>query len=545
MPISHTDISPSPEPSTAGTAERSTLFSGLRIVSLCTLASRVLGLLRDMQMARLFGAGPILDAFTVAFQVPNLARQLLGEGALTAAFLPAFVREQQVSPEAAQRLTSATFVRLGLILAGLVGITELAVGLFISLVPASPDVMRMLQLLGIFAPYLILVCLTALLGAVLQSLHRFFWPAILPVLLNLFWLAGVAIADRMIADPEWQVRAIAVGLVVAGFCQLVVPVVVLLRAGFRWSPDWKESLPQVREVFRSMLPVVVGVTLSQLNALVDRVLAWGLSLPEVAQSAVAPWLPILESGTVSALYLGQRMYQFPLGVFGVALGTVLFPILSRHAEQGDLQGFRSDLSLGVRLSLVIGLPASLGLMLVATPLSNALFHAGKFDAADATLTASMIRAYGSASWAFILLLIANRGFYALGDRITPVQIGKQAVAWNLGLSLALIYPLQGAGLAWGTSLATMGQAVRSMQLLARSSGGIDTSSARISLLKTLIACFVMAGTVLGVQFFGHTWNVKLQLAAQCLAGCLTFLVTAWCLKMPEPRMLWPDRKSRS
>lgn len=524
--------------STAGASQRSTLFSGLRVVSLCTLASRVLGLLRDMQMAKLFGAGPILDAFTVAFQIPNLARQLLGEGALTAAFLPAFVREkEQAGPAAAQRLTSATFVRLGQLLIGLVAITEIVIGLLLAVHGWGPDGTRLLQLTAIFAPYVILVCLTALLGAALQSLNRFFWPAVLPVLLNLFWLAAVALADLWIIDAEWQVRAIAIGLVIAGFFQLLVPMGVLLRAGYRWSSDWRESLELVRGVFQSMLPVVVGVTLSQLNALVDRVLAWGLSLPGVAESAYASWLPVLESGTVSALYLGQRMYQFPLGVFGVALGTVLFPILSRHAEQGDMPGFRTDLSLGLRLAVAIGLPASCGLMLVAGPLSTALFQAGKFDAADAALTTNMVRAYGSAAWAFILLLIANRGLYALGDRRTPVRIGKLSVAWNLGISLLLIYPLQGAGLAWGTSIATMLQAVWSMRVLARQCGGIDPIAARAVLLRTLIACGVMTAAVLGVQSLLGDWNMKLQLVAQCLTGGAAFLGTARLLGLREPELL--------
>ncbi len=528
--------------STAGTAQRSTLFSGLRVVSLCTLVSRILGLLRDMQMARLFGAGPILDAFTVAFQIPNLARQLLGEGALTAAFLPAFVREKEQSgQEAAQRLTFATFVRLGQLLIGLVAITEIGIGLLILLHSWGPDGTRLLQLTAIFAPYVVLVCLTALLGAALQSLNRFFWPAVLPVLLNLFWLGAVALSDWGIVDAEWQVRAIAIGLVVAGFFQLLVPLGVLLRTGFGWSRDWRESLPLVRGIFQSMLPVVVGVTLSQLNALVDRVLAWGLSLPGVAASNSAAWLPVLESGTVSALYLGQRMYQFPLGVFGVALGTVLFPILSRHAEQGDMPGFRSDLSLGLRLAVAIGLPASCGLMLVAGPLSTALFQAGRFDAADAALTTSMVRAYGSAAWAFILLLIANRGFYALGDRQTPVRIGKYSVAWNLGISLLLIYPLRGAGLAWGTSLATMLQAIWSMRVLSRQCGGIEPVAARAVLLRTVIACGVMAGVVLGVQSLLAGWSMKIQLATQCLAGGVAFLGTARLLGLREPEMLWPAR----
>ena len=532
-------------PSAAGLVEApaspSSLFAGLRIVSACTLASRVLGLLRDTAMAALFGAGPILDAFTVAFQIPNLARQLLGEGALTAAFLPAFLREQRQSgPEAARQLTSATFVQLGKLLSAIVIAGELLIGLALLCFDLPVDVTRLLQLLALFAPYVILVCLTALLCAALQSLNRFFWPAVLPVLLNLFWLGAVAVVPRVCTDPEIQIRGIAMSLLGAGLIQLLVPVWILHRAGYGWSATWRDSLPQVRDVFHSMLPVVAGVTLSQLNALVDRVLAWGLSLPVWGETAPA-WFPVLESGTASALYLGQRMYQFPLGVFGVALGTVLFPILTRHAEQGDMPGFRADLTLGLRLSLAIGLPASAGLMLVAGPLSSALFQHGRFDVHDAALTAGMVRAYGSAAWAFILLLIANRGFYALHDRQTPVQIGKWAVVWNLGLSAILIYPLQGAGLAWGTSLATMAQAVWSMSRLARLSGGLDWNTARTSLLKTLVCCGVMVGVVLGLQLIpwpGDSFKVRLAiLGAQCLAGGAAYLASAWLLGLDEPSML--------
>ena len=493
-------------------------------------------------MAALFGAGPILDAFTVAFRVPNLARQLLGEGALSAAFLPAFLREyRQSGPTAARQLTSATFMLLGKLLTGIVIAFEIVIGGMLLCLDLQADVIRLLQLLGLFAPYVILVCLTALLCAALQSLNRFFWPAILPVLLNLVWLVAVAVVPQIWSDHDVQIRWIACSLLGAGLFQLLVPMRVLHRQGFGWSTGWRNSLPQAREVFRSMLPVVAGVTLSQVNSLVDSVLAWYLSLPVWGVEVPPVWWPVLESGTASALYLGQRMYQFPLGVFGVALGTVLFPILTRHAEQGDMPRFRADLTLGLRLSLAIGLPASTGLMLVAGPLSTALFQHGRFDGHDAALTAGMVRAYGSAAWAFILLLIANRGFYALHDRQTPVRIGQLSVVWNLALSAILIYPLQGAGLAWGTSLATMAQAVCSMSRLAKQSGGLDWSVARASLLKTLGCCGVMVATVLGLQSIhwpGDSLTVRLAiLGAQCLAGGVTYLLSAWLLRLDEPWML--------
>lgn len=536
------EVVPQPD---ASPTRRSSLFAGLRIVSACTLASRVLGLLRDRAMAEAFGAGPILDAFTVAFQVPNLARQLLGEGALTAAFLPAFVRAREQSGFASAReLASATFVRLAQLLCGIVAISEILIGGVLLTFDLNADVARLLQLLGLFAPYVILVCLTALVCAVLQSLNKFFWPAVLPVLLNLFWLGAVELIQWFSVDPEFQIRGIATSLLFAGSIQLLVPILVLQWAGCQWSTSWRNALPQVRGVFRSMLPVVAGVTLSQLNALIDRVVAWWFSLPTWTEAVHSSWWPVLESGTASALYLGQRMYQFPLGVFGVALGTVLFPILTRHAEQGDMRGFRTDLTLGLRLSVAIGLPASVGLMLVAGPLSVALFQGGEFDAADAALTTQMVRAYGSASWAFILLLISNRGFYALHDPHTPVRLGKWAVLWNFGLSAVLIYPLQGSGLAWGTSLATMVQAVWSILLLARRSGGVHWADARATLLKTILCCGVMAAVVLALQSSGWPGeSAKLQLGVQCLAGGAAFLGAAWLVGLDEPWLLVKRKRS--
>lgn len=521
---------------------RSTLLAGVRVVGLCTLASRVLGLLRDTAMARLFGAGPILDAFTVSFQIPNLARQLLGEGALTAAFLPAFLRaKEQGGVEGACELTSATFVRLSQLLLGIVIVSEAIIGLLLYGAPVTSDASRLLQLLALFAPYVILVCLTALMCAALQSLGRFFWPAILPVLLNLFWLLAVEVVRRLMNDEEAQIRWIATSLLGAGMVQLAVPVVILHCSGYRWSSTWRQSLTSVRGVFHSMIPVVTGVTLSQANAFIDRIVAWQFSQPSWTRETHSAWWPVFESGTASALYLGQRMYQFPLGVFGVALGTVLFPILTRHAEVKDMYGFRVDMSLGVRLAMAIGMPASVGLMLVAGPLSTALFQYGKFDSADAGLTAHMIRAYGCASWAFILLLITNRGFYALHDRQTPVTIGKWAVCWNVLFSALLIYPMHGSGLAWGTSLATMVQAVYSLRCLSRQCGGLEWSSALTTLAKSMAGCLLLVGVVTGLQSF--SWpsdSVKQRLVVltlQCAAGGAAYLTVARLMHFEEPWML--------
>jgi putative peptidoglycan lipid II flippase len=209
----------------------------------------------------------------------------------------------------------------------------------------------------------------------------------------------------------------------------------------------------------------------------------------------APAYP-LEAGTASALYFGQRMYQFPLGLFGVALGTVLFPILARHAERGALRDLRNDLLLGLKLITVIGLPASLGLVLLAERLTALLFRHGAFDAADARQTSAMIACYGVAVWAYGGLLIIHRGFYAVGDRQTPLRIGLLAVVLNLALSLTLIWIIGGTGLALATSIAAMLQVVVAMWLIQHRVGGFNLAELSSTLMRAVLATALMGGACL-------------------------------------------------
>lgn len=443
------------------------LFAGLRIVSLCTLLSRVLGLVREMAMAALFGLGPVLDAFTTAFAIPNLARALFGEGALSTAFLPLFVREQeQTGPEAANRLASAVFLWVALGLSALVAIGELLICAALWWLPLDAATRLWLVLTSVMLPYLMLICLTAQIGSVLNAQGRFALPALLPVLFNVCSLIAIWIVQRQELSPESQALWLGVAVVLTGVVQVVVPWPQLRRLGFRLDRRWRDAKDRLRELLRVMAPIVLGLSITQLNVLCDRLIALEFSRPEVVDSAPSTELPKeggavepsrndwrpLESGTAAALNLGQRLYQFPLGLLGVALGTVIFPLLSRHAERGDLHHLRDDLSLGLRLVFVMGLPASAGLWLLADPLAEVLFQRGNFDAHDTRQTADMIACYGIGVWAFCGLLIVQRGFYAMGDRRTPLKIGLFVMLINLALNLTLIWLVGARGLALSTSI---------------------------------------------------------------------------------------------
>ena len=326
----------------------------LRVVSLCTILSRVFGLLRDQAMGAIFGAGPILDAFTVAFRLPNLARVLLGEGAMTTAFLPVFVKElNEKGRESAARMTWAVFVVLMAVLCGGVIVAEGLLWSLDLLFVLSDQAKLLRNLTALLLPYVILICLAAQLSAVLNALGKFLWPALVPVVLNVAWLVALWCLVPLWPDATSQIYVTALVVVVAGGLQLLFPLPALSHSGFGYRGDWRGALDRVWKIARDMLPVVIGLSITQLNAVLDSLIAWGFTQP----AGGGPLMPLpgspaypLTEGTATALYLGQRLYQFPLGVFGVALGTVLFPLLTAHAQRGETDKLRADLALGVRLA---------------------------------------------------------------------------------------------------------------------------------------------------------------------------------------------------
>ena len=545
------------------------LFSGLRIVSLCTLLSRVLGLVREIAMAALFGNGRVLDAFTVAFAIPNLARALFGEGALSTAFLPLLVREQdQHGREAANRLTSAVFVWAAIGLTALVAVIEVLLVGTLWLAPLSCKWRLWLTLTAFMLPYLPLVCLTAQIGAVLNAAGRFAWPALLPVLFNVCSLAAIWWVQRQDMAAETQALWLAGFVVLTGVVQLVAPWPQLLRSGFRFDLRWTEAQDRIRELMRVMLPIILGLSITQLNTLCDRLIALGFSRPEVVKhepqvswdcdrpdldndpvAVSSVWRP-LEAGTASALNQGQRLYQFPLGLLGVALGTVIFPLLTRHAERGDMQRLRDDLSLGLRLVFVIGFPASAGLWLLADQLAVVIFQRGNFTAANARQTADMIACYGVGVWAFCGSLIVQRGYYAIEDRRTPLKIGLWVMLINLALNLSLIWVIGARGLALSTSLCGILQFGLCLLFIQDRVGRLPWWSLASNAGRAVVGTAAMTALAWWVlqQFSEQAVNSSgrlLQLGATVLAALVSYAVLTWILRLDEFWMLLRRHREES
>ena len=414
----------------------------------------------------------------------------------------------------------------------------------------GPEAQLLLGLTAVMLPYLILICLVAQVSAVLHGTGRFAAPAFAPSVLNLVWIAAIWLLAPRLDSPARQAYALAACITLAGTVQLAAILPVLRRVGFRFDRTWRAARSQVGEIVSAMLPVVVGLSITQLNALADSLIAWGFSRSE-AGSQLIPILgrPYpLESGTASALYFGQRMYQFPLGLFGVALGTVLFPVLARHAERGRLRELRADLTLGIKLVTVVGLPASLGLVLLAERLTALLFRHGAFDAADATQTAAMIAYYGAAVWAYGGLLIVHRGFYAVGDRQTPLRVGLVAVGLNLTASLTLIWFIGGKGLALGTSIAAVLQVTLATWLIQQRIGGFEVRGLVSTIGRAVVATALMGTACVLTSTFLPIDNSLIQrfvaVFGPMTASIIVYLVAARLLGLREVELLFRRRASQ-
>ena len=515
----------------------------------------------------MFGNGPIMDAFSVAFRIPNFVRRLFGEGALTAAFLPAFVRDMERHGEvSAWRLASAMLSLLTFVLIALVLLGEGILWVVSEQFDLSQEAQLLTSLAAIMLPYLILICLAAMVSAMMHALGHFLWPALVPVILNLTWIAGIWGVARNYTDPNTQVHVIALAVVVGGVLQFAVPLPRLWSLGFRYQRDWFRPageiradsavappradtddaavMPKVRHITRGMLPVLLGLSITQLNSLLDSFIAWGLSQPEIPGPHDFAW-PV-ESGTASALYLGQRMYQFPLGVFGIALGTVLFPLLARHSERNRADLLGADLTMGIRLVLWVGIPASAGLILLSEPLTQLLFQYDRFDAADAQQTATMIAAYGLGVWAYCGLLILHRGFYAIGDQMSPMYVGMVAMLVNTVLNFALIWVLGGKGLAIGTALVSSAQAIVVTWLLHRKVGHLSGRQIAQTGVRTVIATLVMSvACFLTLRSLPENLSLPMRILrvfAPVAVAMVTFMAMSVALQMQEWRELL-NRKS--
>lgn len=507
-------------------------MSAARLIAALTLGSRMLGLARECVFSYYFSTGELLSAFRIAFMAPNLARRLFGEGALSSAMIPVLTESLETRGEAASR----RFVgRLLTILVVVLGVILFAVEVLIAVWRAFRDDPA-LEFAAVLMPYMALICLVAVASAVLNVRRHFATPAAVPMILNVgIILAAVGGAVGFGLTGTRLMYAICGAVLVAGVVQLAVTGVVLRLIAFfpTFGGGWRE--PQIRAVGRLMAPMILGLSAVQINSLVDYLIAY--------------WF-VSENGVrVGPAVLGyaQYLYQLPLGVFGIALATAIFPVLSQKAAEGDRSGLARVFTRGIRLSLFVALPASVGLMFVARPLVATLYERGEFDFADTQRVAGTLFFYSVGLAAYFTQHIVVRTFYALHNSKTPARITLWMVGINFLMNLSLVFVLEERGLALATAVCATVQVIWLSIKLNGELPQIVWGKILAGIGRMLVATAAMAAALtvlawppLSDRLFGGSQPARL--IALVAVGVLSYAAAAAVLRIDELRNIL--RRSR-
>jgi putative peptidoglycan lipid II flippase len=462
------------------------MLKGVLTVGGWTMASRVLGFARDMLIAAVLGAGPMADAFFVALKLPNLFRRLFGEGAFNAAFVPAFagtlaVQGPVVARQLAERMAALMTLWLSLLVVlGILFMPQLMTVLAPGFAEDPAKFQLAVELTRITFPYLLLICLTALVSGVLNGLDKFAAAAAAPIFFNLLSMASLLALTPFVATPA---HALAWGVTASGAVQLGLVLWACSKAGMPLHFLKFPSLaPEVRQVLKRMIPGIIGAGVTQLNLAVDVIIA-----------------SLLPAGAVSYLYYADRVGQLPLGVIGAAIGTAMLPLLSRQVRAGESLSAHRTMNRAMEMSLLLCLPAAAGQAAAAWPIVSVLFQRGAFGPEEAAKTAAALSAYAVGLPAYVLVKVYAPGFFARGDTATPVKVGFAAVGLNLALNLVLTQFLSHVGVALATALSAWFNAGMLGWLLNRRGQMILDRRLRRRMPRLLLAAVLMAVSILGLE----------------------------------------------
>ncbi|HBA88748.1 MAG TPA: murein biosynthesis integral membrane protein MurJ [Geobacter sp.] len=508
-------------------SEKKNIARAAGVLGAATMLSRIMGMVRDMVVSRLFGAGMYTDAFFAAFQIPNMLRRFFAEGALTSAFVPTFSEWYTNKGEDEARdlvnvcFTALTMVMAAITIAGIVLSPQIVHLMFPGFANNPEKVSVTILLNRLMFPYIFFVSLVALCMGILNTLRHFFTPAVSTVFLNLSMiLCALLLHDRF----QVPIVALAVGVLIGGVLQLVLQLPVLYRKGFPIRPNFNLAHPALKRIALLMGPSVFGVGVYYLNIAVGSILA-----------------SLLPEGSVSYLYYAQRLFEFPQGIFTVSVAQAVLPSMSRQAAAGDMDALKESLSYGVRLTLFITIPAMVGLIFCATPIFSLLFMGGAFTYAKAVNCGTAL-VYYSVGLTFVALVrVLVPAFYALKDTKTPVMIAFIAFILNLLFSVLLMRPMLHGGLALASSLSALGNMLLLLWFLRKKVGPFGGRAILFSGVKGVLASVPMAVVVYLIMRL-IDWSPAGErllkggvLGAGILAGMAVFLVAAHLLRCEEAR----------
>jgi putative peptidoglycan lipid II flippase len=487
-----------------------------------------MGFARDMLIANLFGVDAATDAFFVAFKIPNFLRRLFAEGAFAHAFVPILSDYQaKDNPQAIKAFIAKAAGTLAAIqvLLSLIGI--IAAPLLIMLFAPgfyweNGQFELAVKLLQITFPYLLFISLTAFAGGILNAHGKFAVPAITPVFLNICMIIAAVWVSPYMAEP---IMALAWGVFAAGIVQLLFQIPALIELGLLPKFKWGFADPDVKRMMHLMLPAIFGVSVVQINLLVDTV-----------------FTSFLVSGSVSWLYYSDRLVEFPIGIFGVAVSTVILPSLAKNHIAADAIAFSKSLDWGLKLVLLVGLPATLGLTLLSEPLISTLFQYNQFDINDVRMSSKSLMAFSLGLLAFILIKVLVPGFTARQDAATPVRFGIYSMLANLVLNALLLMPLAHAGPALATTLAAYLNAGLLLITLLKNKVYLPCADWQVFISQVLIATVVMSGFLYffvdsDLWLYWHAAQRSFTLLAVISVSIGLYLLVLWGLGL-RPKQFW-------
>jgi putative peptidoglycan lipid II flippase len=499
--------------------ENETLVRNAGKTALGTVLSRILGYIRDMLVASLFGTGMFADAFYAAFRIPNLFRRILGEGAFSAAFVPVFSEYLSKKERAeTQKFLNATFTALALVLLGVSALgvffapalAKMVAGGFLN----DPEKMQLtIELARFMFPFILFICLASFLLAALNTLHSFFLPALAPSTLSfseIFYMLAAAPA----LVPVSQIKGLAVSVVIGGVFHFLLqyPKFKSLNWSLKFRIDFKH--PGVRKIMFLMIPSIIGLSADQINALVDSRCASSLG-----------------QGAVSALYYSNRLMQMPLAVFGFALATVSLPAMSKAYTQKDMKTLKKSLNYSVRFVIFALFPAVAGLTVIGLPIIKLLFEHGRFDSVGSLIANRALFYYSLGLPAYAIVKIFANAFYSFQDAKPPLKAAVYSVILHIVLCIVLMYSMDVGGLALATSLSSYFNLLLLAAYLRKRIGALGSKQILFSSLKSLLASAITG--IVAFNMCRISEKLFISVPISVISGVAVFLVTSYVLKSDE------------
>jgi putative peptidoglycan lipid II flippase len=506
-------------------SEQHQITKAATLIGAGTLLSRIFGFLRDIVIAYFFGAGKVTDAFFVAFRIPNLWRRLVGEGSLTISFIPVYTEYlTQRTEKESREVTHIAFTIAGALLSVLTVLGILFSPILIRLIAPgfhkSPEQFQLTVTLNkIMFPYLFFMGLFALSMGILNSLRHFFAPAFAPVFLNICIIVSVFLFYHAFQKP---VMSLALGVLAGGVIQFLFQIPFLLKKRISFRFNFNLWHPAIKRIGSLMIPGFIGTAVYQLSIFIDTIFA-----------------SLLPSGSVSYLYYADRLIEFPLGIFAIAIGIAALPSFSTLISQGKIEEFKETLSFAFRLVSFISIPAMVGLIALKTPIFNLLLQRGEFDYFATKMVAKALLCYSVGLWAIAGARVVAPAFYSLQDTWTPLKIALICLGTNVGLNYILMHPLKHAGLALATSLSSILNLILLFLKLDHKMGGMDVERNVHSLLKILLCSLPMGLAAYLICTFGD-WTVAgntiekiFLLGFGILTGLGIYLISSYWMKNEE------------